>query len=88
MPRILLSIAALAAATALPATGSADGSIEFGECRISAGPGYPGLAARCGTLQRPLDPDNPGAGTIDLYVAVVPALSLEPAAPRGPDHET
>jgi pimeloyl-ACP methyl ester carboxylesterase len=38
------------------------------------------MAARCGDLERPLDPDNPSAGTITLKVAVVPSLSLEPAA--------
>jgi pimeloyl-ACP methyl ester carboxylesterase len=38
------------------------------------------MAARCGDFERPLDPDNPDAGSITLKVAVVPALSLEPAA--------
>lgn len=47
-------------------------------CRISAGPGFPGIKAECGTLERPLDPSNPGAGTLELEIAVVPALSLEP----------
>jgi pimeloyl-ACP methyl ester carboxylesterase len=50
------------------------------DCRISAGPGSPSMAARCGELERPLDPENPAAGTITLKVAVVPSLSLEPAA--------
>jgi len=61
---------------------SADEStiLELGDCRISAGPGLPGIAARCGTFTRPLDPMDDGAGTIDLKVAVIPALSLEPAA--------
>lgn len=53
--------------------------LELDECRISAGPGSPGIAARCADFVRPLDPDNPGAGDITLSVAVVPALSLEPA---------
>lgn len=49
------------------------------DCRISVGPGSPGIPARCGNFVRPLDPDDDGKGTIDLKVAVVPALSLEPA---------
>lgn len=55
-------------------------ALELADCRISAGPGAPGIGARCGDFERPLDPDDPGAGTISLRVAVVPALSLEPAA--------
>ena len=59
-------------------------SLKLTDCRISSGPGAPRIAARCGTFVRPLDPDEPGSGdnglgTIDLRVAVVPALSLEPA---------
>lgn len=48
------------------------------DCRISGGPGFPGVRAECGTLRRPLDPANPAAGSVDLEVAVVRALSLEP----------
>ena len=58
---------------------SARAELVLDDCRISAGPGSPSLAARCGELPRPLDPDNPDAGTIRLKVAVVPSLSLEPA---------
>ena len=28
------------------------------DCRISAGPAYPGIKARCGELQRPLNLDD------------------------------
>ena len=56
-----------------------DTALQLADCRISAGPGFPGIAARCGTLPRPLDPENPEAGTIDLDVAVIPALTLDPA---------
>jgi len=52
--------------------------LELEDCRISAGPGYPGIKARCGTLLRPLDPENPESVQIGLRVAVVPALNLEP----------
>ena len=53
--------------------------LELVDCRISIRPGSPGIAARCGVFTRPLDPMNEHAGTIDLKVAVIPALSLEPA---------
>lgn len=53
-------------------------SLELEDCRISAGPAFPGINARCGTLSRPLNPDDPAAGAIELKVAVVPALNLEP----------
>ena len=48
------------------------------DCRISAGPGFPSMKARCGTLERPLDPSDAASGTIQLKVAVVPALDLVP----------
>jgi pimeloyl-ACP methyl ester carboxylesterase len=73
---LLLAVAALAA----PGAAFGQAALELGDCRITAGPGYPGIAARCGSFSRPLDPDNVAAGSIDLHVAVVPALSLEPAA--------
>jgi len=53
-------------------------TIKLDDCRITAGPGAPSLKARCGRLLRPLDPDDTGAGDIELRVAVVPALSLTP----------
>jgi pimeloyl-ACP methyl ester carboxylesterase len=63
--------------------GAAQGTVptallELQECRISAGPGFPGLKARCGILKRPLDPASRDSPLIELHVAVVPALSLEP----------
>ena len=78
MPRFLLA-AALLLTTGAQAQSPATPMLELAECRISAGPGYPGIEARCGTMTRPLDPADPDAGVIDLNVAVVPALSLEPA---------
>lgn len=52
--------------------------LALDDCRISAGAGFPGLKAQCGILERPLDPDRPDYGAIELRVAVVPALTLEP----------
>lgn len=48
------------------------------DCRIRAGEGFPGIKARCGTFERPEDPSNPNSPTLELRVAVVQALSLEP----------
>jgi pimeloyl-ACP methyl ester carboxylesterase len=48
------------------------------DCRISAGPGHPGIKARCGTLRRPENPAVPGSTEVELRVAVVPALNLSP----------
>jgi len=53
-------------------------ALELEDCRISAGAGYPGIKARCGTFPRPLDPQDPDGEQIELRVAVVPALNLEP----------
>lgn len=47
------------------------------DCRITAGPGQPGIKARCGTLLRPENPEDPQSAQLELFVAVVPALSLE-----------
>ena len=69
-----LLLSSISAAQAEPGT-----SLQLTDCRISAGPGAAGIAARCGTFVRPLDPDDDSLGTIELSVAVVPALSLEPA---------
>jgi pimeloyl-ACP methyl ester carboxylesterase len=55
-----------------------DEGLALDDCRISAGAGFPGLKAQCGILARPLDPARPESGVIELRVAVVPALTLEP----------
>ena len=56
----------------------AAGALELEECRISAGPAFPGIKARCGTLLRPVNPDDTDSPGIELSVAVVPALDLKP----------
>ena len=53
-------------------------ALELEDCRISAGPSSQGINARCGTLLRPQDPDDPDGDSIELSVAVVPALDLDP----------
>ncbi len=53
-------------------------ALELEDCRISAGPAFPGIKARCGTLLRPENPDAADSPRIELSVAVVPALNLKP----------
>ncbi len=67
---LLAAVAALVPATA--------GALELEPCRISAGPAFPSMKAQCGTLERPENPDDPESASIELKVAVVPALNLEP----------
>jgi pimeloyl-ACP methyl ester carboxylesterase len=56
------------------------GALELEECRISAGPAFPGIKARCGMLERPENPDDPESPMLSIRVAVVPALNLQPQA--------
>ncbi len=72
LPLIVLTLALAAAA------GASASELELEDCRISAGPSFPGIKARCGDFERPLDPERPDGETITLRVAVVPALSLDP----------
>ena len=64
-------LALLSLSAAVPA-------LELEDCRISAGEAFPSLKARCGTLTRPENPEDPDSPAITLRVAVVPALNLEP----------
>ncbi len=65
----------LSCISALPV---ANAELVLEECRISGGEGFPGIKARCGTLERHEDPSDPASPLLALSVAVVPALSLEP----------
>ena len=56
----------------------ATSALELEDCRISAGPSFPGIKARCGVIRRPENPADPESRDIDIRVAVVPALSLTP----------
>jgi pimeloyl-ACP methyl ester carboxylesterase len=53
-------------------------ALELEDCRISAGPSFPGIDARCGVFERPENPDDPDSPMLELRVAVVPARNLEP----------
>ncbi len=52
--------------------------LELSACRISAGPAFPGIKARCGTMLRPENPADLASAEIEIRVAVVPALNLQP----------
>jgi len=75
----MLRIVALIFSTLLVAAFT-DGAtaLELDDCRISAGPAFPGIKARCGTLWRPENPADPNSAEIEIAVAVVPALDLTP----------
>ena len=53
-------------------------ALELEDCRISAGPAFPGIKARCGTMLRPQNPADADSPGIEISVAVVPALDLKP----------
>lgn len=77
--RQIITLAAVLVAWHSPAAAQDSApALELKDCRISAGRGYPSMKARCGTFVRPLNPAEPDGETVDLFVAVVPALSLEP----------
>ena len=53
--------------------------ITLSACDLTATQGRQEVDAQCGTLSVPLDPSHPDGGTIDLFVAVVEALTEQPA---------
>jgi len=73
-----LTLLTLALLGAIPAFGDESGNLVLEDCRIRAADGYPGIKARCGVLVRPEDPARPDGATIELRVAIVDALTLEP----------
>jgi pimeloyl-ACP methyl ester carboxylesterase len=78
MSRAFFALSLVALFVVAPVSPAAANTLELTPCRISAGPSYPSIKARCGTMQRPLDPSNPDASRIELHVAVVAALNLTP----------
>ncbi len=74
----MIQKSALALLLLMSAAANTAPDLELSDCRISAGPGYPGIKARCGTFLRPLNPDDPASEELQLRVAVVPALDLSP----------
>jgi pimeloyl-ACP methyl ester carboxylesterase len=71
------SVAVASSAAAPPAARS----LALHECRLEHPLRLASIAARCGVLTVPEDRTAPGGATIDLSVAVVPALNRRAAAP-------
>ena len=53
--------------------------IDLSPCKLSAADGRQEEGAQCGTLEVPLNPNDPGGETIELFVAVVEALAEQPS---------
>ena len=53
--------------------------IDLEPCDISATDGRHEVDAQCGTLEVPLDPDDPDGETIELFIALVRALAEQPS---------
>lgn len=63
------------------AIGGAHGeALRLKECRLESAATGGSVAARCGSYEVPEDRDNPRSRKLQLHVAVIPALRLEPAA--------
>src|SRR3984957_13538779 len=62
-------------ATAASAAAASAGRLPLHECRLEHPLRLASIAARCGVLKVPEDRTQPGGATIDLSVAVVPALN-------------
>jgi pimeloyl-ACP methyl ester carboxylesterase len=72
---VFSAVASVLLCLALPARSQ---TLELTPCRITAGPAYPSIKARCGELQRPENPADPGSPPLSIRVVVVPALNLTP----------
>ena len=75
---IILCAALLAVVPAAAQEADIEPTLALEDCRIRAGRGFPGIKARCGVLERHEDPTNPDSPLLQLFIAVVPALTLEP----------
>src|ERR1700688_620650 len=64
----------------LPGNSPTMGISPLQDCRLEHPLRIAAVAARCGVLKVPEDPAHPGGATIDLHVAVVPALNRRAAA--------
>ena len=80
MLRAVVVLCVIASANLLVAPPGHAQTLELEPCRITAGPSYPSIKARCGSMLRPANPAAPDSPDITLRVAVVPALNLSPAS--------
>jgi pimeloyl-ACP methyl ester carboxylesterase len=65
---------------ALPAAAEDAPTLPLIECRLEHPLRLTSIPARCGTLRVPLDREHPKQGSVDLKVAVVPALNRRSTA--------
>lgn len=72
--KTLTTMVTMAALAGAPSPAAA---LELEPCRIDAGPAVDTAKALCGTFERPEDPGAPDGRTIELAVALVPALNVE-----------
>lgn len=78
---VILLVAVLLAGCAAPAPAATPApQIALAPCRLSAPLVANSVAAECGTLTVPENPADPAGRTIDLRIAVVPAISRGAAA--------
>jgi pimeloyl-ACP methyl ester carboxylesterase len=63
-----------------PPAAAATAALLLHQCRLEHPLKLSSVAARCGLLPVALDPAHPAAGTIELYVAVIPALNRRAVA--------
>ncbi len=73
-------VPAAAGSPPLPGISATAGISPLLECRLEHPLRIAAVAARCGILTVPEDPAHPGGATIDLSVAVVPALNRRATA--------
>ena len=66
---------------AAPVAAQVAPALPLKECRLEHPLRLSSIPARCGTLRVPLDRDNPRTGSIDLNLAVVPALNRRSSEP-------
>ena len=73
------SMAGCLAVSCLLGAASHAAEIDLSPCDLSAWDGRQEVDAECGTLVVPLNPNDPDGETIELFVAVVPALAEQPS---------
>ena len=79
LPLLPAVLSALCGACGIPSNAPAPGvQIALEDCRLRGAAGLTSIAAQCGRLSVPENPAKPDGRRIDLHVARVPALSLDP----------
>ena len=66
--RDMLVIAIVCTITCAVSAAHAGTPLELSACRINAGPAFPGIKARCGTMLRPENPADPASPKIEIQI--------------------